>query len=192
LYGRPNLDNEKEFKTIISAWGLIVKEMALQSPKIDKSLVVNLFVFLYEIYHNSGRKINEKTVGEFSKVYLELEGKRLLEIDSWKNNLRYANKKLKEKSDRILTDFIPYVDEFFIKLDSKRLFNIDDKINLYKKSNGIVRRLDGTEVHLTVLQALNGDFIHADHIDPYSLGGETSLENGQLLLKEDNLKKSDS
>jgi hypothetical protein len=192
LYGRPNLDNEKEFKTIIAAWGLIVKEMALQSPKIDKSLVVNLFVFLYEIYHNSGRKINEKTIGEFSKVYLELEGKRLLEIDSWKNNLRYANKKLKEKSDRILTDFIPYVDEFFIKLDSKRLFNIDDKINLYKKSNGIVKRLDGTEVQLTVLQALNGDLIHADHIDPYSLGGETSLENGQLLLKEDNLKKSDS
>jgi hypothetical protein len=33
--------------------------------------------------------------------------------------------------------------------------------------------------------------VHADHIDPYTFGGETTLENGQLLLKEDNLQKSD-
>jgi hypothetical protein len=51
--------------------------------------------------------------------------------------------------------------------------------------------LDGTEVRLSVLQAINGDLVHADHVDPYALGGETTLENGQLLLKEDNLKKSD-
>ena len=191
LYERKSVDNEKEFKTIISAWELVVKNMAVNKIKIDKSLVMNLFVFLYEIYHNSGRKINEKTVTDFSKIYIELEGQRLMNIDSWKNNLRYATKKLKEKSDRILSDFIPYIDEFFIKLDTKRLFNLDDKINLYKQSKGIVKRLDGTEVRLSVLQAINGDIVHADHVDPYALGGETTLENGQLLLKEDNLKKSD-
>ena len=119
-----------------------------------------------------------------------MEGKRLTEIESWKDNLRYANKKLKEKSDKILADFIPYIDQFFIKLDSKRLFNIDDKINMYKQSGGIVERPDGTKVQLSVLQVLNGDLVHADHVDPYTFGGETTLENGQLLLKEDNLKKS--
>jgi hypothetical protein len=191
LYERKSVDNEKEFKTIISAWELVVKNMAVNKIKIDKSLVMNLFVFLYEIYHNSGRKINEKIVTDFSKIYIELEGQRLMNIDSWKNNLRYATKKLKEKSDRILSDFIPYIDEFFIKLDTKRLFNIDDKIKMYKQSNGVVKRLDGTEVKLNLLQVLNGDLVHADHVDPYTLGGETTLENGQLLLKKDNLKKSD-
>jgi hypothetical protein len=191
LYERKSVDNEKEFKTIISVWELVVKNMAVNKIKIDKSLVMNLFVFLYEIYHNSGRKINEKTVTDFSKIYIELEGQRLMNIDSWKNNLRYATKKLKEKSDRILSDFIPYIDEFFIKLDTKRLFNIDDKIKMYKQSNGVVKRLDGTEVKLNLLQVLNGDLVHADHVDPYTLGGETTLENGQLLLKKDNLKKSD-
>jgi hypothetical protein len=190
LYKRQNIDNEKEFKTIMSAWSLVVKNMGQGNNKVDKSLVVNLFIFLYEIYHNSGRKINEKTIEDFSKVYVELEGKRLLEIDSWKDNLRYANKKLKEKSDKILTDFIPYVDQFFIKLDGKRLFNIDDKIKMYKQSGGVVKRPDGTEVQLSVLQVLNGDLVHADHVDPYIFGGETTLENGQLLLKTDNLKKS--
>jgi hypothetical protein len=190
LYQRKNIDNEKEFKTIMSAWELVVKNMSELKIKIDKSLVVNLFVFLYEIYHNSGRKINEKTITEFTKVYLELEGNRLLEIDSWKDNLRYATKKLKEKSDKILLDFIPYIDTFFIKLDSKRLFNIDDKIQMYKQSGGVVKRPDGTEVQLSVLQVLNGDLVHADHVDPYVFGGETTLENGQLLLKKDNLKKS--
>jgi len=191
LYERKSIDNEKEFKIIISAWGLVVKNMGQNKIKIDKSLVMNLFVFLYEIYHNSGRKINEKTITEFSKVYIELEGRRLMDVDLWKDNLRYATKKLKEKSDRILSDFIPYIDEFFIKLDTKRLFNIDDKIQMYKQSKGVVKRLDGTEVKLNLLQVLNGDLVHADHVDPYTLGGETTLENGQLLLKEDNLKKSD-
>ena len=191
LYDRRNIDNEKEFKIIISAWSMIVKKMGERKIKIDKSLVMNLFLFLYEIYHNSGRKINDKLVAEFLTVYLELEGKRLLDIDLWKDNLRYATKKLKEKSDKILSDFIPYVDTFFIKLDAKRLFNIDDKIKLYKQSGGVVKRLDGSEVQLTVLQALNGNLVHADHIDPYTFGGETTLENGQLLLKEDNLQKSD-
>ena len=191
LYERKNVDNEKEFKTIISAWESVVKNMGENKIKIDKSLVMNLFVFLYEIYHNTGRKINDKTITQFSKTYIELEGKRLMEIDSWKNNLRYATKKLKEKSDRILSDFIPFIDEYFIKLDTKRLFSIDDKIQMYKQSKGIVKRLDGTEVKLELLQALNGDLVHADHKDPYTFGGETTLENGQLLLKEDNLKKSD-
>ena len=190
LYKRQNIDNEKEFKTIMSAWSMVVKNMGQGNNKVDKSLVVNLFIFLYEIYHNSGRKINEKTIEDFSKVYVELEGKRLLEIDSWKDNLRYANKKLKEKSDKILTDFIPYIDQFFIKLDNKRLFTIDDKIEMYKQSGGVVKRPDGTEVQLSVLQVLNGDLVHADHVDPYTFGGETTLENGQLLLKTDNLKKS--
>jgi hypothetical protein len=184
LYERKSIDNEKEFKIIISAWGLVVKNMGQNKIKIDKSLVMNLFVFLYEIYHNSGRKINEKTITEFSKVYIELEGRRLMDVDLWKDNLRYATKKLKEKSDRILSDFIPYIDEFFIKLDTKRLFNIDDKIQMYKQSKGVVKRLDGTEVKLNLLQVLNGDLVHADHVDPYTLGGETTLENGQLLLKK--------
>jgi hypothetical protein len=60
---------------------MIVKKMGESKIKIDKSLVMNLFLFLYEIYHNSGRKINDKLITEFLTVYLELEGKRLLEID---------------------------------------------------------------------------------------------------------------
>lgn len=191
LYERKSIDNEKEFNTIISAWDIVVRNMGENKIKIDKSLVMNLFVFLYEIYHNTGRKLNEKNVGDFSKTYIQLEGNRLMNIDTWKNNLRYAPKKLKEKSDRILSDFIPYIDQFFIKLDNKRLFSIDDKIKMYQQSNGIVKRLDGTEVKMDLLQVLNGDLVHADHVDPYTLGGGTTLENGQLLLKEDNLKKSD-
>jgi len=191
LYLRPNLDNEKEFKNILLVWSSIVKRMPIHRIKIDKSLVMNLFLFLYEMYHNSGRKLNDKLVDEFIFKYIELEGNRVLTINNWKNDLRYAPKKLKEKSDKILSDFIPFIDQFFIKIDSKRLFSVDDKIELYKKSGGIIQRLDGSEVKLDILQALNGNLVHADHIDPHSMGGETNLKNAQLLLKEDNLKKSD-
>jgi len=36
---------------------------------------------------------------------------------------------------------------------------------------------------------LSNDF-HADHIKPFSLGGDTNLNNGQALCPKCNLKKS--
>jgi CRISPR/Cas system Type II protein with McrA/HNH and RuvC-like nuclease domain len=38
-------------------------------------------------------------------------------------------------------------------------------------------------------QIQNHDLWHADHIVPYSKGGQTTLENGQLVCKKANLSK---
>ena len=85
---------------------------------------------------------------------------------------------------------LPFVNDYFISLDSNRVYSENDKIEMFVKSEGIVNRLDGTTEKISVLQALNGKEYHADHIQPHSKGGQTTVENGQFLPKRDNLKKS--
>jgi hypothetical protein len=85
---------------------------------------------------------------------------------------------------------LTFVDDYFISLDRNRVYTEDEKIAMFVKTNGVVNKLDGTSEKISVLQALNGKEYHADHIKPYSKGGQTTVENGQLLRKKDNLKKS--
>jgi hypothetical protein len=64
-------------------------------------------------------------------------------------------------------------------------------LELLQNSGGIITKNDGSKEKIGYYQAINGDLIHADHVYPYSKGGQTDVTNGQLLVKEDNLKKSD-
>lgn len=70
---------------------------------------------------------------------------------------------------------------------SIRQFTENEKVILYERQSGIcpmcrakgdMRKWDISEMH-------------ADHILPWSRGGHTTLDNGQLLCREHNLEKSD-
>lgn len=63
----------------------------------------------------------------------------------------------------------------------RRFFTEDERWDLYYKANGKCQIC-----HM----GLHGVF-HADHVVPFSRGGETSLENGQVLCGECNRMKSD-
>ena len=191
IYKKPSIDNQKEFIGILDIWAKIIQEVGGNKYRIDKSLAVNLFMFLYEMYHNSGRKFNEDLITDFSSIYIGLEESRILESNDWKLKNRYANKYLIEKSDKIISDILSYVNIYFLRMDPKRSYSVDDKIEIYRKNGGDMFNLDGTTEEISLLQALNGNFINADHVLPFSKGNPTSIENAQFLKKEDNLKKSD-
>ena len=63
-----------------------------------------------------------------------------------------------------------------------RAFPEDMKLALYEKQNGICPIC---KKHFDI------EFMEADHITPWSQGGKTVIENGQMLCKECNRRKSD-
>lgn len=76
---------------------------------------------------------------------------------------------------------IPYLlsgDEKYLSL---RSFTDAQKIKLYDKQKGICPLCNK---HFTIEE------MEADHIDPWSKGGKTSIENGQMLCKSCNRRKS--
>ncbi len=74
-----------------------------------------------------------------------------------------------------------------LKVLSIRTFTDKEKITLYERQHGICPMCQA-EGKKKVWQI---EEMQADHIIPWSKGGHTVLENGQMLCKEHNLLKSD-
>lgn len=66
--------------------------------------------------------------------------------------------------------------------DEKRLFDNNQKIVIWRRDEGCCKSC-GCRVEINDM--------HADHIKPHSRGGLTTIENGQTLCANCNLKKSD-
>ena len=198
LYLRNHIDHKDQFELVISSWSKVITIILDGKYKVKKTFSLNLFIYLREMYREHGYKLNLEVIEDFAKKYLELEEFRIIEkfevVDvtravNWNDWQRYS-KDLSKKYSRIYNDMLPFVDDYFISLDRKRVYTEDDKIEMFKKTNGVVNKLDGTSEKISVLQALNGKEYHGDHIKSHSKGGQTTVENGQLLTKKDNLKKS--
>ncbi len=70
---------------------------------------------------------------------------------------------------------------------SIRAFTDNEKIQMYEKQKGIcpMCKAEGKKI------VWNFEDMHADHKVPWSKGGHTTLQNGQMLCREHNLQKSD-
>lgn len=64
--------------------------------------------------------------------------------------------------------------------DNKRLFDKNQKTVIWRKDNGECRKC-GCKVKF--------EDMHADHIEPHSKGGKTTIKNGQTLCAKCNLSK---
>lgn len=73
------------------------------------------------------------------------------------------------------------------KLLSIRQFSENERRTMYERQDGIcpMCKAEGKNKHWEI------DEMHADHIIPWSRGGHTTLDNGQMLCREHNLNKSD-
>jgi len=198
LYLRNHIDHKDQFEIAIFLWSKVITIILDGKYKVKKTFSLNLFIYLTEMYREHGYKLNFEVIEDFAKKYVELEETRIIEkfevadvtcAVNWNDWQRYS-KDLSKKYSRIYNDMLPFVGDYFISLDRTRVYTEDEKIEMFVKTNGVVNKLDGTSEKISVLQALNGKEYHADHIKPYSKGGQTTVENGQLLRKKDNLKKS--
>jgi hypothetical protein len=138
------------------------------------------------------------TIEGFVDKYVKLENKRIEDTRNettkkscWIDWDRYA-KDYSKKYLKMYKDFSEFFDDYFITKDKNRKFTIEDKIQKVIETDGIIQKSDGTTEQIGILQGINGKVIHGDHIKPHSKGGPTTIDNLQLMTREDNLKKSNS
>jgi 5-methylcytosine-specific restriction endonuclease McrA len=69
--------------------------------------------------------------------------------------------------------------------DPQRLFTEAQRIMIYRRDKGLCQQCLAEELPEEDARVSWEDF-EADHIVPYCKGGETTVENGQLLCKKHN------
>ena len=115
-----------------------------------------------------------------------------LDINIFSNNRQQSQNNLQER-DRILRqNFFEYLKTQNVSLallDNKRLFNEAEKIIIYRRDKGLCQQClkDGkpeNEAQVTWTQ------YQADHIFPYAKGGQTTIDNAQVLCAYHNVRKS--
>jgi len=165
-----------------------------KTPELERYNVISLYIIissLMEKYVISGRDI------EFRDWFIEFEQYRrdqeqLPEEDSDTEIVSY-HEKISHSTDafdsldsrniyltRRLFEKIPNLEQ----KDDQRIFDQEQRLAIYRRDKGMCQlkiRCDGIKC--------DWDNWHADHIVPWSRGGKTTVENGQVACANCNLAK---
>jgi hypothetical protein len=115
-----------------------------------------------------------------------------LDINIFSNNRQQSQNNLQERDIILRQIFFEYLKSQNVSLallDNKRLFNEAEKIIIYRRDKGLCQQClkDGkpeNEAQVTWTQ------YQADHIFPYAKGGQTTIDNAQVLCAYHNVRKS--
>ena len=93
---------------------------------------------------------------------------------------------LKARQTFITEDFVKIPKSIVTEIDTERLFTNAQRYILWQRQEGKCLR---TGKVIPQEDINNHELWAADHVIPYSLGGETSINNGELVCQKYNLKK---
>ena len=172
----------------------IVDKYATKAFKYPSTLL-NFFMVVVEL---SKQKRTIKDKAKFMKWFLSTEAERLASdkilVKKKNGELRnYASccdvtseYTLPARLLLIRQDMAKLSDDIVTELDPNRLFIPQQRFKLWQKQGGICaatgRKIDQDEIN-------NHELWNADHIVPWVFGGETTIENGQLVCSRWNKSK---
>ncbi len=185
-----NCEQAKNVQRILDYLNRMFPEKA---PELQRYSVISLFLLIMDLMPNYDIRNREK---DLMNWFIKFEDNRakdkmkeaeqqdpvLVLYQRWISNssdtfesLTYRHKVLKE-------DLLENVKNLSLK-DSKRNFDEAQRQVIYRRDNGICR-ICGKKCEWNDWEA--------DHIVPWSKGGKTEIENGQVLCPSCNSKKSDN
>ena len=114
------------------------------------------------------------------------------DIVVFSNNRQQSQNNLQERDIILRQIFFDYLIEQKLSLttfDTKRLFNEAEKIKIYRRDKGICQQClaEGKPEKEAIVSWTQ---YQADHIFPYAKGGQTVVDNGQVLCAYHNVRKS--
>ena len=153
---------------------------------------MNEYIWIDTI-HSFGYKIlNHTNLHEFylnMETTLREEGKKVAEEDSynkWSSGFGNLNKRQRTLGVHFMMFREYQIDEgYIVEVDSQRCFTKSQRYEMLLKADE-VDNIDGEPIPRW---GIYSKMYEADHIKPFSIGGETSVDNGQLIKKEYNRAK---
>ncbi|MXY35351.1 MAG: DUF262 domain-containing protein [Dehalococcoidia bacterium] len=170
-----------------------------KAPELTKVNLLSLYTVASEAISKYALSSRAKAFGEW---FVGFEERRRLDEEKSEDERdekmvsyqiavlqQTANLASQQERQRILTEDLVATLPDLVLLDDQRQFT-------YAQRAAIFRNAGGKCVNPNNEPDCEGDCrwdsFHADHIEPYSLGGRTTVENGQLLCPKCNQKKAAS
>lgn len=172
----------------------LAKAFPEKTPELKKFNAISMYVLFSDLLENFVIKGREEEIGdwfiEFEQWRRQDDEKPVDERDpelvayqertshatDSKDSLEYRHSLLLRHLHQSLPNFVP--------LDGRRIYTEEQRLAIFRRDNGVCQvrlRCDGKKCEW-------GHW-HADHRIPWSVGGSTTVENGQVTCPDCNLAK---
>lgn len=198
-------DNTKErttfakTKKIITQITSITEKWGKSGLNVEKKLKGTLYDLALLLRHLNNNNIRIDDLEGFYNFFIRTQSARVKDPtvlwNSQKGNdprayagiLKNLQPEFLQLRESLLVESLKDIDEGILtSLDPKRNYDTRIRFTLWQRQGGLCAE---TKEPISPIEVCNGNITHVDHGKPYTLGGETTLENARLVFKQANLSK---
>jgi 5-methylcytosine-specific restriction endonuclease McrA len=189
--------SEPKAKKVLRVLNFLFRAFPEKTPELKKYNAISLYIIASQLLETFVVKDRELEVGEWFisfETWRQQDDKRPVderdsEMVSYLEKTSHATDSqdsLKSRHEVLLRRLHESIPDF-IPRDSRRTFTEEQRLAIFRRDKSICQvriKCDGKKCEWNSW--------HADHRKPWSAGGTTTVENGQVACSECNLAKSAS